>query len=286
MPEFNVRVSQQGYDVGNAPDLNLLFSNKTNPLKTQQDVLTGKFQFNTTAEGLQEWTICNHNLGYRPVFIIFHIASQTTYYSPPDPIFGWPGGDQTIALSELQRDFSSNFNADKHKLYFVANFADHPFTGDDFTSASGEYYYMIFRQPVDEKVSYPVEAGGRSEPVFNEVQDFAIEMTRPGKDTSSAEADDYLFSSRYPTFSLVKIDSPGRTGIVSHGLGYVPFFFMFYKLTTNPDRIHQVQTSIDNSPTDFLKAVADNDKITITAGTTGFSAGVTESWVVILRDYI
>lgn len=284
MSDFTTSISQQGFDTSNAPELNLLFSNKTNPLKTNQDILFGKWSYDVSTGGTYEWIVNNHNLGYKPVFLIYKITFEHHSTVPGDEFF--PPTPIDSVDNNIERDTGAPFSVDETKLYYNVTFGTNPVNGATFNSSKATFFYMIFRQQVNSPVSYPVEAGGASEPVINPNQDFAIEMTRPGKTPQSAEADDFLFSSRYPTLSLCKIDSPGKNGTVNHSLGYIPFFLIFYERNIS-SRIYQVGNySLASDPTDFASATASTTGVTISVGSTGTAGTITKSWVVVLRDYI
>lgn len=62
--------------------------------------------------------------------------------------------------------------------------------------------------------------------------DYGMKVSRPGYDVKTAEPYELAFSSKYQTLKVHSqhsgqiYDSTGRTAIISHGLGYVPMFFV------------------------------------------------------------
>lgn len=274
MGDFEVKLVQPGYDVKGAPDLNTIFTNRTNPLKTQRDILYGTKTVTigpASSSVNTEYKVTDHNLGYFPVFFIYNVSYSLNY----DYVdFEDNHHTGTITDTDIQRRNGPEFNVDKKSLYFNFNWAGE---AGDLLGGTFTFFYMVFRQRVDEKVSYPVEAGGRSEPIFNDVQDFRIEMTKKGIDVANAEADDYLFSSAYPTLSVTKIESPGNWGSVTHGLGYIPFVLTYF-YDPGTGRIHSASNGYgigDITINSSAVSVSYNDM---------FPSNVV--WFVILRDYI
>lgn len=298
MSEFQVKLTQPGFDVNSTPDLNLIFSDKTNPLKTQKDILYGSVKLILTpANQFSTFNLCTHNLGYKPAFAIFKIReTSVNYYDRNTSGDSWQG-PQDVDNNTPTRywgDRWSTFRTNSQTLYFKRKEvvvggakAGREYKWDSYEI---ELFYMIFRTQIDKRVDYPVEAGGQSEPLFNTQNGTGIEMSRTGFDVNSCGPDDLLFSSRYPTFSVVKVDSPGASGDVYHNLGYIPFFMAFCRRTDSDDFTllanNMTGAFVVESSGEWVTAT--DKKITITtaaSSTVGFNT-INESWVVILRDYI
>ena len=126
MADYGIKISEEGYSILTAAEINLVFTSK---YKTFKVVQTGTFSANIASAGGNVTVDISHSLGYNPGTLLFwNIGSKRflgNHYATTD--------NQSVTSDVLSRD------TNKVRLYLDASLGT--FSGD----ITGRYY--IFADP-------------------------------------------------------------------------------------------------------------------------------------------
>lgn len=128
------------------------------------------------------------------------------------------------------------------------------------------------------------------------MSNYGIKVTKPGFDITDADVKDQVFNSEH---NSLKIWMAGNTSIsigastaeysttVAHGLGYIPFFLVYFKLS-HASKLW-FQNSLDDSllPSAFVfgRATADSTNLNLfVQNDTGFTNTTATAYYQILID--
>lgn len=240
MGDFGVKVSQRGYGV-DTKDFKLLYSSAW-PLLT----ILEQGSFSNKAPGS---TLVAHNLGYNPMFLIFHDHQNSTDYS---------NGIGAAGQVHMIDGFNANVFGINDSVLGYASTA----TG----SRSG--YYFIFQVDLEDDYTAPnVNTGTISDSPDSQDKDYGIKASKDGEDVSSTDLRDFALHSatRSPMVDSVTTGTKaaGSTPItINHSLGYAPWPLSYAKLTSgafSPSRYQMLTTASDS----FVTSDATNVNTTI-----------------------
>ena len=112
MEDYGIKISELGYDVETADDMNLLLKSDFRLLKV---ALSGSINL------VDEWTEIAHNLGYVPQFLVY---IKDLYWNPPI-------GRVFLGTA----DWEHMARADANKIYISKAF---------YPETSSAYYYIFY----------------------------------------------------------------------------------------------------------------------------------------------
>lgn len=223
---YGAKVSQRGYDVS-GKDFKLLYSSSW-PLLTILDSgpFTGK------APGS---TIATHNLGYTPMFLVFHDDTNSN---------GFNNG------ASGQVHMIDSF----HAKYFGMD--DNTLVYSSFATGNMNGYYFIFAVDLETDYTAPnVNTGTIDDNADSQDKDYGVKVSKDGFDVSNTDLRNFALHSatRSPMVDSVTTGNLASAGTkaVTHDLGYEPFPFVYAKLTSgsafSPARYQHLTTATDGS---------------------------------------
>lgn len=254
-----IKLAQQGYNVEDAGDENLVYSSLWPLLKIYK---SGPF---TISDVTQDQLIATHDLGYTPMFWFFTndtidswLNSGAIKSDNRSEFFGSLGGG-SLTISANQLFYSNNF------------------TGS--TSSLNGYYY-IFANDITTQFTAPITNAGAQPAGRSNNRIFKV--AKPGKDISSKDLQDFAIHSdtRSP---LIHSINPGKVSpdpnvaggnsfTVYHNLGYIPMFFGY----TYSNGVYSMLPTGSGGSTIFT---ADTQKVQFQESVSG-----RQMTIVILKD--
>lgn len=228
-----IKIAQQGIDVNTAPDYELIMSTEWPQLVIEAQ---GVFSIPANSSNV---IICEHDLGYPPVFMIF------TTSQPSD--FNFTG----ISLGQSQLDISAGVV--NNNTLTVGNARTVPFTG----------YFYIFKQNLNSTIKAPV--GFPQPSPGKSTTNIGIEVSGSNIASQITSASN-LHPMAIHMMGSAATDQSGVPTTIVHNLGYPPVFLLYgagtvpgtfsmvnYRATFTPDAINYrgVQSLLPN-PTQFV----------------------------------
>ena len=263
---LSIRIAREGDDVRNADDYRLLFNSRwpVSPV-----VASGLIPSNTSCSTTEDIPIYEHNLGYRPLFLLW----QDKGISVSDHTTG--------AVSFFNNDaieLGSVIVMDENKLYLKKN------TGGVITSTYS-YYYVILQVNIDELFEAEKIRSNDDRKVYDTVRKkrsiFRVLNDRPfGKDDTRKYSvhEHYQPLMVHSITPFIKPDNVFENVSVEHNLGYPPAFLVYGKIYGSEGGYRKIEFAPESS----VGAFASVNK-------THFNMGITlpfEGSIVLLKDPI
>lgn len=212
--DFSIRVSRKREDARRVKDHRALFSSNSPSIHPIQ---TGLVRNGTPVNT----TIFQHNLGYRPFFLIFRKGALNSQV----PNFA------TGAASFQLNDRADWFRVDRERLYL----ADNGGSGIEV-----DYYYAIFDINLDEEFESNIETSGDRDGGGISGDDFAFRIT-DRHSIGSPDPRDFSVNTDFQPLFLHKVaylENPVnefKEFEVEHDLGYPPMFYIFGTFFDEPE---------------------------------------------------
>lgn len=203
MSDYGIKVSQRGFDARTCPDYKLLFNSGWPLLK----ILDSGTMTNATG------VITSFSYGYVPAFWWFSDGKVGTAHTPGVANFGYTFNDN-LAISATGLSVRPSGPG---------------------TNITGRYYLFAL------DIETPYQSDSIVLPTVDDIAnltdtDYGIKVAKEGKSVDSTDLRDFSIHSgtRSPMVHSVtpgsKAASPS-TVTVTHGLGYAPMAFVYFKIT-------------------------------------------------------
>jgi len=197
MGDWGAKVSIKGIPVETAADHQLLFSSSWPLLKIHAQGSV------TITNNKNDQVLYTHGLGYPPVFWVFTV-------------------DATKSIAFLR---SASIMVSDTNLKFFGNAGD--------SGASETIYYYIFTQDMTKE--FTADALKTTDSDSNVGDDYGFKISKEGKDVRSTDGRDFVINSSYRSLQIHKTKygehEAGWTETVTHDLGYIPFYSVYFNLT-------------------------------------------------------
>jgi hypothetical protein len=225
---IGIEISEKNKDVKIAKDFEKIYSSDTSTMR-----IIKQGNFSSFSDG-SDTTICNHNLGYYPAFLLF----------TPDPRF---------IEDAWAPNASSIYRMDKNKLKYYGA------TGETSDNTGG--YYVIFDYDLEStpQKSYTHSAANiiTSEKIAQR-QNIVVRVSESGKNVKTIDFKDAEFSSELKTLLIHQTGNNSYAGgapwnyvHVKHGLKYAPVT-LFYVRNLQGDDTYQI---VMHATEDFLLVI-------------------------------
>lgn len=237
--DFIVRVSRKREDARRVKDHRALFSSDA-PSITPLHV--GLVRAGTVTGT----TILQHNLGYKPLFLLWQKGVK---FRNPPPTFAV--GPYSMPVNSNDVDFRIN----KEKFYIQPNeFSDNPTEID--------YNYAIFDIDLDKEYEAPILTAGDREGAHVSSDDFSFKVTDRRTVRANDSSEFTVNSDTQPLFlhSVIKHNGEATsdgTIRIEHNLGYPPAFFVHGR--NRPDQTDDSFRLYEFAPESSLSATASAD---------------------------
>lgn len=219
MGSWGLRVSKPGDNVETVEDKLVQFSTKYSTLKVYAEA---QVNFTTNGAGAGSLTVA-HGLGFAPAFYVFNKATyQDSFYEGTS----YPNCYFPIGIwSEFE------VYTDSTNLYI----------GGSGLSANTTYYFKYY-------ILMDLAEDFSGSQLITLENNYGFKVSKPGTDVTTAKEYQLAYSSKYkslqyydvsfktgsmslPGFTNSVVDPQPRAGTyidITHGLGYAPFFLVFY----------------------------------------------------------
>lgn len=202
--DIGIKVSQLGKSVENSKDYELLFSSSWPTLKI---AFQGSF---TIPDQAVDTIMFEHNLGYYPAFSLYYADDGFGVYAS-----NYAGSERRIGINKT------------HLKFFTDTYRSGPLT----------IYYYIYLIDVELNFTAPKLDANSASSYY--IKDYGFKIAKEGKDINSTDLRDYVIHSgtltptihSVTTGNTLVIGEYSNTGeiVVKHDLGYVPYYYAFYK---------------------------------------------------------
>jgi hypothetical protein len=193
MGSVGIKVSQPNYPVESAEDYKLLFSSSWPNLNI---VNSGRYVSTNTTN-----TIVTHNLGYRPMFLIWELTSANTVVS----------------------------YVNEYGLLFEVNETELREKGPSGLGGKS-FFYQIYAVDLDTQLISPSINTGSAEDINDSIdRDYGIKVSKPGKSIYSTDFRDYVIHSRTrsPMVGSVSQFNQTLSATITHNYGYAPMAYIY-----------------------------------------------------------
>lgn len=247
MADFGLKVSKDGYDVNTATATQLAYSSKWSNFKIKE-VLTGTI----TLTGVQTGgtTTVANTLNYSPIYFPF-VKSSTigTKYRP-----ALMGGTVTMPDDTNWAGVTVRYRPGTNDFYL---------TIAHIGSGTRTFTFKI--------VLFVDKFTGSGSSIAS-IKDYGLKVSKAGFDAGTTVDHNLSMTSKFAnlTVAAAGTSSVTNTGTVSHSLGYVPIFLVFFNPTgdaTDGSKYFPVPTSgFWNSTTEHIEAYADSTTLYFVTG--------------------
>lgn len=193
MSSVGIKVSQPNYPVESAEDYKLLFSSSWPNLNV---VASGRY---TSANIIR--TVATHNLGYRPMFLIWELTSSNTVVS----------------------------YVNEYGLLFEVNETELREVGPSGLGGKS-FFYQIYAVDLDTDFTSATINTGIAEDINKNIdKNYGIKVSKPGKSINSTDFRDYVIHSRTRSPMVGKVSQFNNTlsTTITHGYGYAPMAYIY-----------------------------------------------------------
>jgi hypothetical protein len=191
MGDMGIKLSQPNYDVKDAKDYKLIFSSSWPNLSI---VASGTYTATNSTN-----TVFTHNLGYRPMYLVWELGSGTASF-----------------VNEYGGLFAVNSTTLRER-------------GPNGLGGK-QFYYQIYAVDLDTPFeSSDVQLGTADDIEATIDKNFGIKATKPGKDIYSKDFRDYVIHSRTRSPMVGKILQFNSSLVQSipHNYGYAPIAYLY-----------------------------------------------------------
>lgn len=208
--DYGIAVSQTGKDAKVTADRFFTISSAFQSLK-----ILAVHKVNTTiptAGNVNTITI-THSLGYYAPAIIVYNGSTTL------------GQTKSYFMSDSVSSLDIEIGLNTIKIHADENF-------DQGFSATGDTVYFTVYSFIDTFDSFTAPVLSTDTTAANDAHDYGIRISKPGFDVKTCADVDCIISSSFYTTTVHKRGTD-TSGTVSHGLGYIPGYLAYIKLSGN-----------------------------------------------------
>jgi hypothetical protein len=256
-----LKISPKGRNVINTPDSGLTLSSEYKNLRV---IDSGIWHIKDSGVSRKvEYIISNHNLGFRPMFLVIQLYRE---YTLSEPVETYPD----LTVKKPTDATASYFNVDDKNFYYTFT------SGDNYASWEYKYYYYIYDIDLEKDKVYNTHSYGTEKSKITS-QNNVLKIFDGGETIFTSEEKPLLISE----VMSQKIKSGDTTHYLENKLGYINFYNAFQR-DSRTERIHGMPYYL----TSYIAPSKDNYKIQVLTDPSGIQEYVDRIIIVSFLEPI